>query len=909
MKMTERSGSGILSRMKNESINSNIRFPLFRRIPQFAELTQELVLDRFLEYVAEKGLQLYPSQEEAILELMDGNNVILNTPTGSGKSLVATAMHFHSLSLGRKSVYTCPIKALVNEKFLTLCREFGPEQVGMVTGDGQVNADAPIICCTAEILAQRALREGKNIDVDDVIMDEFHYYSDRDRGVNWQIPLLIMENSRFLLMSATLGEMDFFVQRLESLTSKKTAVVSRVDRPVPLDYEYRETPLHETILDLIKDRSAPIYLVNFTQKDAADAAQALMSVDFCSKEEKKQIAESLYGIDFSSPYGKEIQKYLKHGVGIHHAGLLPRYRLLVESLAQKGLLKVISGTDTLGVGVNVPIRSVLFTKLCKYDGQKTAILTVRDFHQIAGRAGRKGFDDRGLAVAQAPAHVIENLKMEAKAKADPKKMKKMVKVKPPERGFVPWSQDTFDKLVHGRPESLQSRFQITHGILLNVLSRKNEDGCLAMKTLLKRSHESDLAKKKHRRHGFVLFRSLVDRQIIELNSERESSEPKIRVHVDLQEDFSIHHALGLYLIDTIPLLEGFESRTESPQAMDYALEVLTLVESILENPDVILRRQLDRLKGEKIRELKEAGVEYEERMEQLEALEHPKPMRDFIYSTFNSFADRHPWVGTDNIRPKSVAREMFEKFMSFSEYIREYDLQRAEGVLLRYLSEVYRTLVQAVPEGAKTDGLYEVIHFFNSIVRNVDASLLTEWEKIRTGDIGDEKDRLLAIAGASKRGMEQAPTCFVDNQKTFLIALRNEVFRFVRAMAIGDVEDIKDLLAGWQSTTVTGSELSAEKTQEGARLEDGVSLSIEKLEDRYREYLSVGHARICTDTSARNQKYSEIVIGEMKWVVRQTIVDPDENNDWHLVFELDVEESNRCHKFILRLMDMCEIGV
>jgi superfamily II RNA helicase len=370
----------------------------------------DVILTTFLGYVAARGLDLYPAQEEAILELLEGNNVILNTPTGSGKSLVAEAAHYHALVRGERSFYTCPIKALANEKFFALARTFGAENVGLMTGDATVNRDAPIICATAEVLANMALAEGARADVDVAIIDEFHYYADRDRGVAWQIPLLTLPHTRFLLMSATFGDPEPFAKHLTDLTKKRTAVVRSFDRPVPLDFEYRTSPLHETVHDLVTKGRAPVYIVSFTQRQTAEEAQNLMSMDYCSKEEKKEIAQALTAghARFDSPYGREIQRFIRHGIGIHHAGLLPKYRLLVEKLAQKGLLKIISGTDTLGVGVNVPIRTVLFTKLCKYDGEKTAILSVRDFQQISGRAGRKGFDDRGTVVALAPEHVIEN---------------------------------------------------------------------------------------------------------------------------------------------------------------------------------------------------------------------------------------------------------------------------------------------------------------------------------------------------------------------------------------------------------------------------------------------------------------------------------------------------------------------
>ena len=528
-------------------------------------------LDLFLDYAFAKGLTLYPAKEEAILELETGKNLILNTPTGSGKSLVATFLHFHALAEGRKSIYTCPIKALVNEKFLSLCQEFGPDQVGMITGDATVNPDAPIICCTAEILSNFALRLGDETPYGDIIMDEFHYYSDRDRGVAWQIPLLILKKSRFLLMSATLGDTFFFEKALTDLNGFESLTLKSVARPVPLDFEYSERPLHFKIADLIEQKKYPIYLVNFTQRECAEEAQNLLSVDFCTKEEKKKIGEMLEGVDFKSPYGKDVERFLKHGVGLHHAGLLPRYRVLVEKLAQKGLLKIICGTDTLGVGVNVPIRTVLFTKLCKYDGEKTTILSVRDFQQISGRAGRKGFDDQGTVVVQAPEDSIENLILEQKAANDPKKAKKMVKRKPPEKGFLPWNKDTLMKLSEGQPEALTSRFKVDHAMILNVLSRPETRNCDALRTLIKRSHESAVQKKRHGKLAFSLFRSLVDRQIIGLNP--------LRVNVDLQEDFSLNHSLALFLIDTLKLLD--------PHDLNYPLDVLTLVESILEKPDLI----------------------------------------------------------------------------------------------------------------------------------------------------------------------------------------------------------------------------------------------------------------------------------------------------------------------------------
>jgi hypothetical protein len=838
------------------------------KLPNSDSSSIDQVLENFLNATAEKKIDLYPAQEEAILELYAGKNVILNTPTGSGKSLVAAALHFLGLATDRRSVYTCPIKALVNEKFLALCQEFGPENVGLATGDATVNPGAPILCCTAEILSNQALRMGAETPIQDVIMDEFHYYSDRDRGVAWQIPLIALPQARFLLMSATLGDTRPFELGLTELNQRETVVVRGHQRPVPLAFEYSENPLHEAVEKLITLGRAPIYLVHFSQRECSENAQNFLSLDFCTKEEKKKLQIALEGTQFSSPYGKEIQKLLKHGIGIHHAGLLPKYRILVERLAQKGLLKLIFGTDTLGVGVNVPIRTVIFTKLCKFDGEKTTLLSVRDFHQISGRAGRRGFDHEGFVVAQGPEHIIENLRLEQKAAGDSKKMKKLVKRKPPEKGYIPWSRETFQKLIDGQPEALTSRFKVTHSMLLNVLGRKNEDGCDAMRSLIRNSHETQHAKKNHRKVAFQLFRSLLDRKIIELNP--------LRLQVDLQEDFSLNHALSLYLIDTLSVLHATDPH--------HALDVLTLVESILENPDLILRKQLDRIKTEKMDEMKLAGIEYDERIAELEKLEYPKPNQEFIYQTFNHFIDNHPWINGENIRPKSIAREMVETFQSFSEYVRDYGLQKSEGLLLRYLTEVYQVLSQTVPSTAKTDEVYEIEFYLKTLVRHVDSSLLDEWEKMRDPNwkpkVSQEKE-------SAEHTLAREPSIF-DSPKKLEILIRNEVFKVIRALTTRDFEEALSLIAPTE-------------------------WSIDRFQKTLQEYLDTGHSRICTDTKARfpkNTVITQIQDPETQrhfLNVQQVLVDPEGHNDWIAEFLIDLEKSRSEEKLALTLKQIAPI--
>ncbi len=845
------------------------------RLPKSGANDPDAVLGAFLEGVSARGLELYPAQEEALLELFAGRNVILNTPTGSGKSLVALGLHFAALASGRRSVYTSPIKALVNEKFLALCHDFGAANVGLVTGDASVNRDAPIVCCTAEVLANMALAEGAAVAFKDVIADEFHYYSDKSRGVAWQIPLLTLSGSRFLLMSATLADMDPFLESMSRLNGRESVLVHGRERPVPLDWEYRETPLHETIQDLLATAQAPVYVVNFTQREAAETAWSLLSTDFSDKELKKEILSELEGVKFQSPYGKDFARLLKHGIGLHHAGLLPRYRILVEKLAQKGLLKIICGTDTLGVGVNIPIRTVLFTKLCKYDGEKTAILSVRDFLQISGRAGRRGFDTRGRVAAQAPEHVIENLRLEQKAAGDPKKLRKIVKKQPPARGYVPWNRETFEKLIQGKPEPLVSRFQISHGMLLHVLGRPDGSGCRAMKNLIRDSHEKPAHKARHRELAFTLFRSLLDRRLVEWTG-GDGRKSGVRVNVDLQAEFSLNQSLSLYLIDTLAHLD--------PYAPDYALDVLTLIEAILENPDLILRKQLDRARGERLRELKEAGVEYDERMAELENVEYPKPKREFIYETFNRFSEKHPWIGRENIRPKSIAREMYELYMSFEEYVREYELQRAEGLLLRYLSDVYKALLQTVPEPFKNEEIDAITAYFGSMVRRIDSSLLDEWERMRDP---------LAFEKRKAEGKRSPPPPDADafrdgrlDEKTLTIQTRNEVFRLVRALAASDFETAVEIVAP------------------GGLDEAGEPWTAERFA-ALGEAFAAEHAALLTTSAARGSEHTRWdrsgETGSDAWGVEQILVDPDGHNDWSLRLDVLLQASREHGHPILRL--------
>ena len=801
--------------------------------------TSDNLLFSFLEWAEQTGLELYPHQEEAIIALLSGENVVLATPTGSGKSLVAYAGAFATLAQGKRAVYTAPIKALVSEKFFELSDALGADNVGMVTGDAAVNAGAPIIVCTAEILANRALREGAAADIDLVVMDEFHYYGDRDRGWAWQVPLLELSRPCFLLMSATLGDTTPIEVDLSNRTGRRTTVVANAVRPVPLDFDYRTTTLLDTISDLLNGGRQPIYIVHFTQKEATARAQSLTSLDVLTKGEKESIKEAVGGFRFDTPVGKDLKRFVLAGIGVHHAGLLPKYRRLVEKLAQAGLLRLICGTDTLGVGVNVPIRTVLFTQLCKYDGRRVRKLSVREFQQIAGRAGRRGFDTAGSVVVQAPEHVVENIVAEKKAATNPKKKKKLVKRKPPERGYSHWDDTTLTRLCEGQPETMRSRFSVSHAMMINVLDRPG-DGCKAMRALLTDNHETRKSQRQHIKRSIAIYRSLIEAEVLETLAEPDDLGRPVRINLDLQDNFRLNQPLSLFAIEAIEALDN--------EAPDFAWQLLSVVESVLENPMVVLFAQLDKAKDELIGDLKRQGVEYEERMARLSEVTWPRPEAEFLEPAFALFAHRHPWVGHDRVNPKSVVRDMLEHAETFNQYVARYGLKRSEGLLLRYLTDCYKALVQTVPMDVESSELDDLTEWLGEMIRRVDSSLIDEWERLRNP------------ATEAEPVEPPQPTNLTANRRAFTVLVRNELFRLVTDIAHRRTNVLADDLAPyWEE-----------------------------------------HDHIHTDASARAAEWFSVDYETA--TASQTICDPKEFNEWVLEAEIDLAASDSEERAVVRLV-------
>ena len=844
-------------------------------LPDLADVPESLIddaiVDSFIAWTRDSGITLYPAQEEATLALAGGDHVILATPTGSGKSMVAIAAHFAALARGQRSFYTAPIKALVSEKFFALCEVFGAENVGMMTGDATVNGGAPIVCATAEIVANIALREGPDARIDQVVMDEFHFYAEPDRGWAWQVPLLLLNRAQFLLMSATLGDVSMFQKDLKQRTGTDVELVAGTTRPVPLDFHYVHTPVHDTLDELLADGKAPIYVVHFSQREAAERAQALTGLKLLTPEEKERIREEIGDFRFTTSFGRVLSKLVRQGIGVHHAGMLPKYRRLVERLSQTGLLKVICGTDTLGVGINVPIRTVLMTGLVKYDGTRQRILKSREFHQIAGRAGRAGYDTEGTVVVQAPDHEIENFKLRRRAGQDEAKMKKL-RLKAAPKGEVTWSQQAYDKLVDQPPEALTSRFRVSNGMLLNVIARGG-DTFANMRDLLRGNHDTRHQQNQAILTSIELYRGLVAAGIVE---EQEgpggADDIRPRLTVELQRDFALNQPLAPFALAALELLD--------PEADDYALDVISVFEAILDDPRQLLTAQQKAARGAEIAALKSEGVDYTERMNIVEDITWPKPLEEELEQAFQTYAKGHPWVREFELSPKSVVREMVEKGMTFSDVVSEYGIARAEGVLLRYLTDAWRTLRHTLPREASNDELADIVEWLGELIQQVDSSLVDEWARMADPDkpVDEETLREAAFGGDESRPL-------TGNVRAFTRMVRNLMFRHVQLFAyekereLAELDSLVDDAPDWPSL----------------------------MDDYFGEYddVDLGPAARGPELFRVDMAHTtnDAADGRL-WRVEQTILDPEDDRGWRLIAVVDLAASDEAGEVRLRSLEV-----
>ncbi len=818
----------------------------------------DAIVEAFGDWVTDRGFELYDAQAEALLEIALGSHVIVNTPTGSGKSLVATAALFDALARGERAFYTAPIKALVSERFFELIDVFGADNVGMLTGDAAVNADAPLICCTAEILANLALREGAEATLGCAVMDEFHWFADPQRGWAWQVPLLELPRTRFVLLSATLGDVTPFQEDLERRTGRPVALVWSATRPVPLVHEYRVETVTDAISELLETDGGPVYLVHFTQKSAVERAQALSSMRVASRADKDAIADEIGAFRFTAGFGRTLSRYVRNGIGVHHAGMLPRYRRLVERLAQKGLLKAICGTDTLGVGINVPIRTVLFTGLSKFDGEGTRLLSVREFHQIGGRAGRAGYDTTGTVIVLAPEHTVEKAKAEAKAIARGKNPKN-VRSRKPAPGTVSWGKPTFERLVYSPPEQLEGHLRVTHGMVMAVLERPG-DSDAALEALLRSPYSGPTEIEANLARAAEIRTSLLDAEVLLPVDPPDADGCRYHLSNEMQDSFALDQPLSLFAVAALDLLD--------PEDPEYALGVVSIVEAVLENPRPVVYSQQKRAKSEAIAQMKAEGLGYEERVAELDRITWPRPLAELLEPMFEVYCRSEPWAAEHELQPKSVVREMFERSMDFADYVRFHAIARSEGVLLRYLSDAYRALARTVPDDYRSEELADLITWLGEMVRQVDSSLIDEWERLADPDTPVD-----TVAEA-----DAAPPPLTANRRAFTILVRNALFRRVELLARRDWAGLGELDgdAGWAA----------------ARWEAAAA-------EYFAEFDEVG-----IGPDARNPAMLLITAEGRTWSVRQILDDPDDSRAWAIVATVDLDASDAEGRAVVHLDDL-----
>ena len=894
----------------------------------------DALYEAFSSWASSTGRPLYRHQDESLIEILSGNHVIAATPTGSGKSMIALAAHFVSMAHGGRSYYTAPLKALVSEKFFDLVSLFGADNVGMVTGDVSLNADAPIICCTAEILANQSLREGPTLDADMIVMDEFHFYADPQRGWAWQVPLLELTRPQFIAMSATLGDTTVFRKQWTERTGRPTVEITDAQRPVPLEYDYVVDTLQDTVERLLSEGRHPIYIVHFSQKDAVDTASSLMDRKLVSPEVRSQIARELSTVSFTKGFGQTLRGLLSHGIGVHHAGMLPRYRRLVERLTQQGLLPVICGTDTLGVGINVPIRTVLLTSLVKFDGSKMRHLRSREFHQIAGRAGRAGFDTVGFVRVLAPEHEVEAARERARLTAaqeaarderEAKRAKKKASKKRsgPKEGQITWSRSTFERLRDAAPEALQSHFEMTHSTVLNVLGGAADAGRDPAEHLVHLALHNDdqpLPANPHIRHLADIYTSLLQAGVVEHLSSARAQElgvSRLQLVADLPDDFALNQPLSPFALAAFELLD--------PDSPTFALDVISIVEAVLEDPRPLLYAQENQAKAAAVASMKAQGMEYDERMAALEEISWPKPLEELLSPAFSVYARSNPWVGDLELSPKSVIREMIENAMTFTELISRYDVGRSEGVILRYLSDAYRMMRQVIPEEIMTEELEAMISWLADLIRSVDSSLLDEWEAMMNGEELTEAEGVSSTVGLERAfgADESGVIAFTSNRHAFRNAVRRALFNFVELMSRDDVDglerasaqaaDSDGLFAEAAPWTGDDWDHALERywaehdwidINQGARSQALCALE-EQISGEDILALMPFSARDNANQRSRFEALARTVdeapAGSV-WLATQTITDPEGNMDWRIAALVDLAASDKEKRAVLTVL-------
>jgi hypothetical protein len=694
-----------------------------------------------------RNLEPYPVQEQAIREIMAGKSVLVSVPTGTGKTIMAKAAIFSAMERGKTAIYTTPLRALTEEKYRELCDDFGPGWVGMATGDFKINREAPIQVEVAEILWNRIVSEKNVAPADVVIMDEGHYFNDNERGYVWEQSMIGLDpRSQLVVLSATVGHPERFCHWVELTRRQSMTLVESRERKVPLVHEYREEFLIDTVKDLAHKGEVPAVVFVFGRELCFEVARLLKSCRrFTTDEERAKIEAACDEALLPSGASKELKPLLAHGIGIHHAGILPRYKQLVEQLTLERLIKFVVCTETIAAGINLPAKTVVFPSLRKYIQKQPRLVTAAEYHQMSGRAGRPQFDDKGLAITLAPEDVVSDLKKELKDAGkrpglDEAKIRKSVynrhRSDAQRKGEVIWSPEAHAELVKGEPAELRSRTKITAEQVLAL-------GLPDLTTTVL--------------PGVVLTGGApaVAAEIDEIEA---SLPPSMRLnivtvidHLLLEDrDKRAHHKLLAQLVANMRALDVIDEHGKQVaghmirdlqgvdglfvyyilfrEQLDY-VDMRALLELLVDHD--VIQRMLDR-KGEdakrewcraRLRELRMENPQVA--WEDVEAewdKAHPRVLSrvEEIHQQFSSLVP-HPELHGGK-KQKNVWARMEDENLSFLELVEKEGLEHEEGSLFSYLIRVMN-FAKKLAEASQLDQFAEIAEKIKNVVGRVDIRL------------------------------------------------------------------------------------------------------------------------------------------------------------------------------------------
>jgi len=665
---------------------------------------EQIELDFYEEFFFSRDLEPYPVQEEAFNHIFAGHSMFVSVPTGTGKTMMAKAGIYRALQSGQRAVYTTPLRALTEEKYRELCDDFGNDNVGFTTGDFKINRDAPIQVEVAEILWNRIFGDRSVSPADIVIMDETHYFNDRERGYVWEQSIIGLDpRTQLVCLSATVGHADKFCHWVELTRRLPMQLVESRERRVPLYHEYREAYLIEVVRELAAAQDTPALIFVFGRERCFDTARLLKSCSrFTSDEEKARIEQLCDDTFLDGGVTDELRSLFVHGIGIHHAGILPRYKQLVEQLATERLVKFVVCTETIAAGINLPAKRVVFPSLRKYIRKQARLVTSAEYHQMAGRAGRPQFDSEGIAIVLAPDDVVADMRKEVKKakkkghKVDEERIRKSAYARArsdsQRRSDITWNAEEHTKIKDGEPADLRSTTRINAEQVLAIGLPDLTEERLPGSEDEQAEHETLPV---YMRLNIV---SVVDNLLL-TERERKDAHKLLAQVTDNLRALGIVDEHGRQVEgEMIGELNGMDGVFIYYLLMNHQLDYdqcRQLIEFLVDHN--VIQRRLDRVDYEKrkvwikerLREKRRENpqVTWEDVEEEYER-EHPRELSD-IERYHSEFCAKvpHPQLH-GGYRQKQVWAMMEDGAMGFLEFVEKHSLAHEEGSLFSYLIRV-----------------------------------------------------------------------------------------------------------------------------------------------------------------------------------------------------------------------------